>query len=413
MTSTANSCAEASYTTLKGLQFSLYCNQDQTDIGDIDHAGADTVEDCLNLCSVHAGTACGAVGFDSINLQCYFKTINVTAAGAVSRDGWILGIANSTQYQPLPFDCMNSGQNQTAQNGLAFTVYCNQNAANLDYCVNEAPDCRVHTSSLEQCLNFCSTMHPLCTGVAWDSILEHGYTNCYPKIATSKAFDSARAPAAGTHSAKALLEVAPDDCYLSANGTTITNNNETFNLFCGQDRVGTNMIWHHADSLDRCIDSCVTYPNDKCFGVVFDATMVNGYENCYLKSSIGGSKPGQSGFTFAMRQNTSTKSPSDASNPTSDQKHKGSKNWIAGPAIGAVAIVTVLWWWWWWWWRARRRRRRRRKETPNAHDIRPQEGWLKPELDNTTVNATMYEMDVTNRLYEMESTLNRVHIRES
>jgi hypothetical protein len=124
--STANDCAETSYTTPKGLEFSLYCNQDQTDVGDIDNAGADTVEDCLNQCSMHPLVPCGAAAFDSTAFKCYFKTTNVRAAGAVARDGWTLGVANKAQYQPLPSECTNNGENQTAQNGLAFIVYCNQ-----------------------------------------------------------------------------------------------------------------------------------------------------------------------------------------------------------------------------------------------------------------------------------------------
>jgi hypothetical protein len=134
--------------------------------------------------------------------------------------------------------------------------------------------------------------------------------------------------------------------------------------------------------------------------------MVNGYENCYLKSVIGGPLPDQNGFTFAMRQNTPNNSLSNSSTPTSQQKHQGSKAWIAGPVIGAVAavgiVLAVLWWRW-----------TRRKETKGTQNVSQQEAWLKPELDITTVTAPRYELDSSTRHYEMESTANGHQNRES
>src|SRR6187402_1307105 len=171
-TTSAIDCGETSYITPKGLGFSLHCNSDQTDIGDINNAGADNVEDCMNQCSTHPFQLCGAAAFDSTTFKCFFKNASVTSDGAVTRNGWLLGIANETQLQPLSETCSNSGQTQTAQNGLGFTVYCNQTVGGYDICPDSAPDCRAHTNSFDECLEFCSTMHPLCTGVAWDPTLK-------------------------------------------------------------------------------------------------------------------------------------------------------------------------------------------------------------------------------------------------
>jgi hypothetical protein len=338
---------------------------------------------------MHLEKLCGAAAFDSTAFKCYFKTTNVTAVGAVPRDGWTLGIANRTQYQSLPVACTNNGKNETAQNGLAFTVYCNQQVAGLDSCPDESPDCRWHTSSLEECLDFCSKMHPLCTGVAWDPALHYGYMNCYPKNATAQVFDNTRnSNSEGIRAAKALLEVATENCLSSAssssNGTMVASNNEIFKLSCEEDRPGNDLAVQHADSLEKCINSCATYTKTNCLGAVFDATMVNGYENCYLKSAIGGPTPDQNGFIFTMRQNTSNNSTSNDSTITSHQKHEKSIAWIAGPVISTIVAVTVilaaLWWC----------RKRRGKKTQDAQEIGPEETWLPPELDPATMNSAKY-----------------------
>ncbi len=401
-TSTAITCAESSYTSPKGLQFSLYCNQDQTNIGDIGSVGADTDEDCLNQCSTHPAQACGAAAFDSTARKCYFKDTNVTAVDAVTRDGWILGIANKTQYQPLPLACTNNGGNQTAQNGLNFTIYCDQTAVGWDACPDDSPDCRSHTSSLDECLDSCSIMHPLCTGVAWDTSLKYGYLNCYPKNATARTIDNIRSSNTdGVRVAKALLEVAATTgyCGVSNNGTIVASNKDSFELSCVQDRPGNNITVQHADSLVHCIDSCANYTEANCFGAVYDTTMLNGYENCYLKSAIG-DPTNRNGFTFALRSNASSSSTSGSSTPSSQQKHQSSKAWIAGPVIGAVvamAIIAAALWCW--------RKRRGQKETQATPIVSPQEAWLmKPELDSTTHNTPKHELDSSQHIAELDST---------
>jgi hypothetical protein len=228
-TTSAISCNETSYTTPKGLGFSLYCNSDQTNIGDIDGAGADNVEDCLNQCSTHPNHLCGAAAFDTTTLQCFFKNSSVTSDGAVTRNGWLLGIANETQLQPIAGTCSNDGQTQKTQNRLAFSISCDQTVGGYDLCPDSAPDCRIHTNNFEDCLEYCSTTHPLCTGVAWDPTLKLGYQNCYPKIASAQMFDNARSSSSdGLRCAKALLEPGKYDCQTSSNATIAASNTETF-----------------------------------------------------------------------------------------------------------------------------------------------------------------------------------------
>lgn len=388
--SASSDCSNSSYTTPEGLQFSVYCGKDQTGIGDVNNAGADTVEDCLNQCSTHAGSACGAAAFDSNLRKCYFKSANITANGAVDRAGFTLGVANRTQYQPITASCDNNGQTQKADNGLGFTVYCDQTVAGSDVCPDSAPDCRSHADSLQECLDSCATMHPLCTGIAWDTTMFYGYVNCYPKNAAAQQFDDARTPLNGLNCAKALLETHDDDCLSRANGTVIASNKDTFELTCNQDNGGGNITAQHADSLDSCIDSCATYTKADCLGAVFDVTMANGYENCYLKSAIGGSETNRNSVTFALRQTTPTNS-----------NHKTSKAWIAGPVIGAIAAILIIAGLWWWW---RRRKQRRGHGWQGVQTHNPDEAktWQGQELAPTT--AQKHELESQPKVYEMDST---------
>ncbi|KAH7418529.1 hypothetical protein BKA64DRAFT_762889 [Cadophora sp. MPI-SDFR-AT-0126] len=429
-TSSASFCAETSYTAPKGLQFSLYCDQDRTSVGDIDNAGADTVEDCLKQCSLHAGKACGAAAFDSTARKCYFKKSTITEVGAVTREGWILGVANRTQYQSLSTECSNNGGSQSAQNGLNFTVHCNQTVNGFDVCPDDSPECRVHAESLDKCLDVCSTLHPLCTGVAWDPSLQFGYLNCYPKNATARVFDNARVAAGGggggLRCAKALLDVPTDDCATAVGGTVEASNTDSFKLLCGEDRPGHNLTTQHASSLRDCVDTCATYTQANCVGAVFDTNMINGYENCYLKSLVG-LTTSQSGFTFALRQTNSINS--NNSKPPSSDKSSSSKAWIASPVISAIValslILAAIWWF--------RKRKVSKKEVENTGNSSTQNRWLghetnsanalkygpvRSELDDANAamkyevgsgvhdaNTPKYELDPENRPIEMDSTM--------
>lgn len=410
--STASNCAETSYTTPGGMQFSLYCNKDQTGLYDIDNMGADTVEACLDRCSQHSAHVCGAAAFDTTKLECFFKNRNATMAGTNRRDGWILGVANETQLQPLPLACTNNGQNQAAQNGLSFTVYCGQDMRGFDACPDSFPHCRSHTSTLQECLDSCSTLHPRCTGVVWDPSLDDGYLNCYPKNSTAQDFDDHRAPSSISHqSAKALLEAAPDECLSIVNTTVTASNGADFKLSCDEDRPGNDVTApRHTPSLLTCVNSCATHTGNKCTGIVFDANMVNGYENCYLKAAIGGSAVKLGGFTFAVRQiaaNIST-TPVSSTSPA-QRRHEGRTLWIVGPIFGAVAVVVVLLAMIWW----ARSWARRRKQMLSAHNTGPQqEAWMKVELDPATVVVPRHELGSSRRCFEMESTTSVLPGRE-
>lgn len=392
-----------SYTTPKGLTFSLYQDLDQTGVGDMSHNGVDNIQQCLDQCAMLSGQLCGAAAFDSTTNQCFYKNSNVTENGAVSRTGWTLAIANRIQIQQLPLTCTNNGQTEATQNGLNFTVYCNQDFSGSDLCSDDNPGCRAHTSTLGDCLNLCSTMHPLCTTVTWEPTLEHGFQNCYPKNATVQVFDKLRSSKTSTQIAKALLSASPGDCQTSSNATVLASNKEAFTLACDEDYPGNNLTVLHAQSRDSCIDSCAgtAGKEGKCVGAVFDANMGGGYENCYLKSAIGRRLSGQSGFIFALRQDGTSNS--TLNSPTSPPKKSPNRALIVGPVIGSIAGLAILFSLVWWW-----RLRRKREEQSNIKIMSQlqQENLLgnTPEL---SAEGQKYELDGTSKRGELGGTVGR------
>ncbi|CAG8951074.1 hypothetical protein HYFRA_00006472 [Hymenoscyphus fraxineus] len=424
----------------------LYQDLDRIGVGDIGNDGADSIQECLDKCSMFSIDTCGAAILDTMTRKCFYKNSNVTGLGAVFREGYIMGIANRSQIQQLPSICNNNGQTQITQNGLKLSVYCDQNSSGGDLCSNEAPECRAHTNSLEECLEFCSTRHPLCTGVSWDSTVQYGYQNCYPKNATAQNFDKARGSALKTHSAKVLLQAPPpSDCLARSSISSLAKDQGTFTLACDEDRPGNNITVLHADSIDSCVDSCArnSEKNPKCVGAVFDAKMQGGYENCYLKSAFGERLPDQGGFMFALRQDSvpsnisnatnnttlNTSSPttnilSGTSTPATDPnsvlgKNTSSRTTVIAPIVGAVlgvAITLAIVCWW-----RRLRRKRQVGITKNMSEDFQQEQkrvasglqkevFSKPEL---SVEGQKYELDNAPNQFELNGKSRRHELHEN
>ena len=406
-------CPGTTLHTAAGLNFTVYCGLDATNIGDISNTGVDSLDDCLDRCARHVGTPCGAAAFDGNTQRCFFKNATVTASDASARDGWTLGIADPAQLQPLSTGCGGAGGRQEmAENGLNFTVYCYQDVPNLDLCGDGEP-CRSHADSLGECMEHCSTLRPLCNGVSWTPTMFNGYLNCFPKNGTARDFDDKRVDASySVFSAKALLNVADDAadvCTGRSNGTIVAQNGEAFGLSCNQDHPEDTLSTTNAPSLKDCVDACADYPDSGCAGAVFEPTMANGFENCYLKNGTSGPFPEREGFTFAVRQATSgagngTSGNGDAT-PSSD-----SKAWIAGPVIGALAaIILVLGALWW---RRRRRRDRQLSRTVNGSDgpghAYEHEPWLRQEMETsppaTKMPSHRYELGSDPAVQELDGT---------
>lgn len=264
-----------------------------------------------------------------------------------------------------------------------------------DLCSDQNPGCRTHTETLVECLEFCSTSHPLCTGVSWDSTLQSGFLNCYPKNAIAQNFDKGLISHVNRTSAKATLRATTDDCSRSS-ATVLAKGQEKFTLACNEDRPENDMAVIHTDLRDACIDFCIR----NCVGVVFDANMKGRFENCYLKSAVGEPLANQNGLrsiglTFTLRQNGISNSTLNAFSPP--PKNNLSQTLIVGlitgPIVGVVVFCAVLRWW--------RVRRRRRKEDMKRNNISQGE-IQKSELSADSVEVQKYELDNSSNRWELE-----------
>ncbi|PVH98661.1 hypothetical protein DM02DRAFT_32361 [Periconia macrospinosa] len=221
-------CNRTSYTSTKGLEFKLSCNRGLTDVN-ISHAGAQNVEECLERCTQQPHSTCRAAAFDSARLQCYYLTSTTSMEIKNNpNDGWILGVANESQLQELHSECPDiNGRNKTTQNKLDFKILCGQDIVGYESCPDElASTCRMHTSTLEDRLDYCSKMHPLCTAVSWDQSIHSGYLNGYPRNGTTGKMDEKRNESISIHTGMADLAIPDggDICASNLNETTVANN---------------------------------------------------------------------------------------------------------------------------------------------------------------------------------------------
>ncbi|MCJ1359844.1 MAG: hypothetical protein MMC33_009847 [Icmadophila ericetorum] len=131
-------------------------------------------------------------------------------------------------------------------------------------------------SDLSACVDICATHRPLCLAVAF----EPSTNGCALKSAIG-------ALATQTYSvdvAIASQTTLPSSDCSALPGGQYTSNGDQFSLKCGYDYPQDDTIRIREESFKDCIDACINY--DGCQAIAFDN--VNGYENCYLKSSSTG-----------------------------------------------------------------------------------------------------------------------------
>ena len=112
-----------------------------------------------------------------------------------------------------------------------------------------------------------------------------GYANCYLKdtMPTTNEFrltgslNTAEYNGAILHAALVTVKNGtsiPIDC---TDFTEVTaEDGQTFILSCNSNQLGNDLWVLQEDSLQSCINGCVTWDNGTCVGVVYDAQLGNG-----------------------------------------------------------------------------------------------------------------------------------------
>lgn len=327
-------CSTENYTTPNNLEFEPSCNTNLAG-SDLVHISLTSLDDCMNACSTYS-SRCYGVSFNDALGMCWMKNSTVSSETKEQEDDTHSAIANASQLSGDDTTCPYTDQSyETTTSGLAFQIYCNKDldgsdlsALNWNY--------PYHADSLMDCMDLCAETHPLCEAVAWNPDMNNGYSNCYPKTSTTglvvpTGYVSHFAIA--SFSSRNDTSCVDDSTYKSA-----AANSSSFSINCNQNIANNTIESVHSASLDDCVDSCNTYSNStqSCSGVVYDSTMDQGYDNCYLKSSTGPVSIGN--YTIAIKSAESTTS-STKSNHSHKHSHAGV---IAGATIGSIVALALL-----------------------------------------------------------------------
>ena len=290
----------------------------------------DDVYACMAQCSV-ARPECYGVAFNVPDGFCYLKKEGIGNSTLLTGDIATHSalVIPTSQLSSTDTSCpFTSSSLQSTDNGMQFDIECGQDILGGDYCPTGNSSCPFHASSLGECMALCSQSHPLCSGVSFNPDMIVGYANCYPKNnLASQAFTTHTGFV--IHSAVAKITNGTSNCTdqarVSASGKSYTTN-------CNQNQAGNDLTVYHDTSLDRCLDTCATWTSGSCIGVVFDAHMDLGWQNCYLKN--GTSTPQyNTSATFALLSNSTSSASSSSSS---------SKAWIAGPVVGGIVVLALL-----------------------------------------------------------------------
>lgn len=143
---------------------------------------------------------------------------------------------------------------------------------------------------MESCMDRCSTIRPLCYGVAFN----HDDGTCWFKNKTFTYQSDVATQSNDTHLAVARrteLTGFATDCPYN-NGTTQEINGANFTIHCNQDILGADYCpmqalncLYHTDSFDDCMNLC-TSSETKCSGIVWNPDMKKGFGNCYPKFNL-------------------------------------------------------------------------------------------------------------------------------
>ncbi|KAL9068461.1 MAG: hypothetical protein Q9157_006499 [Trypethelium eluteriae] len=373
-----NDCPPGNYTTPIGQVFSTSfgnagCRKDLS-YSDFDVTQQANMSDCMDYCSSSQKEVAYGIAFQFFDNPgvCYCKTSNVTNTEAIDNSYVHSALAVNVNASPNDSCPYANTSIQNAADGSPYRILCDQDMILVsDMCPLTSPThstatsglCPTHANSLQGCMTQCSAAHPLCKAVVYAPDMDKGYGNCYFKNEVDQSsIQTWNNPGDIKH--MAILQQSALNANTSCtNGTTYTSSNGAgFAISCNQNQPPNDLVQFHMQNMSACADACATYTNSsglKCTGVVFDSSMEDGYENCYLKSSVGTSFPINDRHwlqkTKAANGGTTNSSEGDAAGanatspaPIPPQSSSSSKAWIAGPVVGGfagiVAIAGLLYW---------------------------------------------------------------------
>jgi hypothetical protein len=202
-----------------------------------------------------------------------------------------------------------------------------------------------HASTLDECMDYCDQLRPLCSRVNLNSdLLNLGWMNCELKNVT------AQRPSSYTrtmgHTAEALTVTLPRE-RCNHNSTRTASDGRQFRVSCNDQRplnysAVPLMRRAHDTSVGGCLQRCADV-NFTCNAAVFDVSLQSGYQNCYLFENMPPTGEYNSDYTFAYLDIMSAQYSPPPPKVSSEKNQK----WIAGAVLGptgAFVAAGLLWW---------------------------------------------------------------------
>jgi hypothetical protein len=302
---------------------------------EIDSSSQRNFSVCIEDCTTR-GPTCGGVVWSETDKRCgrrgketSFKDLRddpaYTSALAFKSQ---LDIPTSRIVCPAPNLSM-----QRSASGRAYKIRCGSWFGNAGDIL-----ARRHTSTLEECMNYCDELRPLCSRANFNSDQNNlGWVNCELKNMT------AVTPGAYTrtmgHTAEAeAIHLTKEPC--APNSIQIASDGREFRISCSDQRVLDDALFPplrtvHDTSLGNCVQQC-TDANFTCNAALFDISLQSGYRNCYLFDKIPPPGVRHSGYTFTYLDTMLAQYTSPPPEPKS-----GNKDWIAGAVLGPITFCTV------------------------------------------------------------------------
>jgi hypothetical protein len=372
-----------------GLKFNNYCLTNIPDY-DLRNADADTFTECLNQCANSGADPgqppCRAVAYNTQARRCWQKSGNATVSELQPAANTIMAFADDTAFLQASHSCPFANNTiHTDSNGMSYQILCGVRHKGDNYDPSLASNTydAFHASSMDECLDYCSSNSPLCYGVLYSEGLDIGYRNCWPKNknATEKLDDLVPDGAATTAMGRlAVNSTCSGNSYSAPTG-------KDFDTSCDKGGEGPDLKAIHADNLSDCIDECARYQptngNSECRNVMYQPTSQDGFLNCHLKYGLDNvtamaqwhmaALTGENGTDAEGEGDTGNSSGgSSASNGgvTAEDGSSGGDDddnntaliagAVAGPVVGVALIGGLLFWW------CRKRRRGRRSASHEA-----------------------------------------------
>lgn len=368
-----SSCNNVDYETANKLRFVRQCDMSVPN-NVLDELYTENAGQCCEFCSVYRGGLCQGAAFGG-----GYCLLFPQGGGKSRRPG--IDPELQVYYTPAPQVYLNTfkprrecpyenGSEVETENGQKFKIRCGQDYQGDDLLFNVGTDEgsksaeMLHSSTLDECLEECSTGLPLCLGVAWNPDVSNGWANCYPKWnSNEEKLGNGSAP---YHSALRIF--APNTT--CADGTDYGSkiDGKKYRVTCSQRILEPDLATTHATSLEDCIDQCAEFPNESpCSAVSYQGSGRLGYLNCHLKKNAGRvERSTEDDVAVLATDGDATKttmiggpsaSPSSSSSPpppspnSSNTRRTGV---IAGSVVGGLALIALLTAALWW----RRRRKR-------------------------------------------------------